>query len=166
LPHLTTQNDFNAASLGWFFDGAAKFLYVKFQHTGGAATITFGPDTIGDGVTDSWRQYYGITDDTADSDGDGFTNAQEYFAGTNPNDPQSKLSILSVVPQTSGGFQVNWPSQLAIPYRVQWKNSLTDPNWLSIVPDFVGTGATMNWTDDGTQTGGLPGLRFYRIAVP
>ncbi|GEM_PF-447306 len=167
LPHLATQNDFDAASIGWFFDGAAKFLYVKFQQTGGNATITLGPDTVGDGVTDSWRQYYNIIDDSADNDGDGLTNKEEYFAGTDPNDPQSKLSILQLTPQGGGGFQVSWPSQLAIPYRVQWKNSLLDPTWLSITPDFAGSGGMMNWLDDGTQTGGVPtAQRFYRVTVP
>jgi alpha-D-xyloside xylohydrolase len=167
LPHLATQSEFNAATSGWFFDATAKFLYVKFQHTGGNTTITLGPDTVGDGVTDSWRQYYGISDDSADSDGDGLTNRQEYFAGTNPNDPHSTLSILSGIPQSGGGFLVRWPSQLSIAYRVQWKNSLLDANWLSITPDFSGSGETMNWIDDGTQTGGVPtAQRFYRVAVP
>jgi hypothetical protein len=166
LPHLGSQMDFDAANLGWFFDSAAKFLLVKFQHPGGSTVITLGPDTVGDGVTDSWRAFYNISDDNADNDSDGFTNAQEYFAGTNPNDPASKFIISSVTPQP-GGFDVDWPSQLGIPYRVQWKNDLLDVQWMSIVPDFVGDGNPMIWTDDGSQTGGLPiGKRFYRIAVP
>jgi hypothetical protein len=167
LPHLTTQNDFDAASLGWFYDSSAKFLFVKFQHGGGSATVTFGPDSIGDGVTDSWRQFYGITDDTVDNDGDGLTNAQEYFAGTNPNDPQSNLSAPSVAAQPGGGFLVSWPSRTGIVYRVQWKNVLTDPAWQSITPDLVGTGSMQSWQDDGSQTGGLPApTRFYRVAIP
>jgi alpha-D-xyloside xylohydrolase len=167
LPHLLTQSNFNAASTGWFYDGAAKFLLVKFAHGGGGTTVTFGPDTVGDGVTDSWRDYYGITDDEADNDGDGLTNGQEYFAGTNPNDAQSKFAIQSVAAQSGGGFFITWPSQLGIVYRVQWKNSLSDLSWQSITPDFTGTGAALDWTDDGSQTGGFPGdSRFYRIAVP
>jgi len=167
LPHLLTQNDFNAATLGWFYDSIAKFLLVKFPHNGGSATVTFGPDSVGDGVTDSWRQFYGISDDNADNDGDGLTNAQEYFAGTNPNDPQNNFAILSVTPQTGGGFLVSWLSQPGIVYRVQWKNDLADPTWLAITPDFTGTGATMTWLDDGSQTGGLGAQkRFYRVIVP
>ncbi|MEY2486186.1 MAG: alpha-D-xyloside xylohydrolase [Verrucomicrobiota bacterium] len=166
LPHLATQNTFDAASFGWFYDSGAKFLYAKFQHAGGGATVTFGPDSVGDGVTDSWRNYYGITDDTADSDGDGFTNAQEYFAGTNPNDPTSTFAAPSVVSQPDG-FHVTWSSQLGIPYRVQWKNDLLDPQWMSIVPDFVGTGDPLSWIDDNTQTGPPPdSRRFYRVEVP
>ena len=167
LPHHATQNDFNAASLGWFYDGAAKFLHVKFSHGSGSVTVAFGPDSIGDGVTDSWRSYYGITDDSADNDGDGFTNRQEYFAGTNPNDAQSKFAIQSVAPQSGGGFLVSWQSQLGITYRVEWKNALTDLNWQVITPDFTGNGLVMTWPDDGTQTGGFPALqRFYHIVVP
>jgi hypothetical protein len=54
---------------------------------------------------------------------------------------------------------------------VQWKNDLTDPQWMSITPDFSGSGSTMSWLDDwlnvNSQTGPPPnGKRFYRITVP
>jgi Glycosyl hydrolases family 31/Bacterial TSP3 repeat len=165
LPNFTTQTDFSGASLGWFYDSTAKFLYVKFGHAGGNATVMFGPDSVGDGATDSWRQYWGITNDNTDNDGDGLTNLQEYFAGTNPNDPTSKFAIQSVTKQ-GNGFLVSWPSVPGITYRVQWKNSLTDPTWQSITPDFSGSGSTMSFLDDGTQTGGFPAAaRFYRITI-
>ena len=104
-----------------------------------------------DGLTNLQEYQLGTGIRNADSDGDGFTNAQEYFAGTNPNDSQSKFLIQSVTPQP-GGFQITWPSQPSIIYRVQWKNNLTDPMWQSIAPDFTGTGSVMNWLDDGTKT--------------
>jgi alpha-D-xyloside xylohydrolase len=166
LPKFTTQNDFNSADIGWFYDGTGKFLYVKFSHGGGNATVTFGPDSVGDGATDSWRSYWGISDDNVDTDGDGQTNLQEYFAGTNPNDPQSNFAIQSVTGQ-GNAFLVSWESQAGIVYRVQWKNALTDPGWQSITPDFTGTGSIMNWSDDGSQTGGFPAMaRFYRVTIP
>lgn len=167
LTHLATQNDYNAATTGWFYDSTAKFVLVKFPHAGGSATLSFGPDSVGDGVTDSWRNYYGVTDDTADTDQDGLTNREEYYAGTNPNDPQSKFGIQSFTSQTGGGGStVTWPSQFGIVYRVQWKNLLTDPTWQNVAPDFTGTGALTNWTDDGSQTGGFSLQRFYRVTIP
>jgi alpha-D-xyloside xylohydrolase len=166
LPKFMTQNDFDSASIGWFYDGTGKFLYVKFSHGGGNATVTFGPDSVGDGVTDSWRSYWGIVDDNADMDGDGLTNLQEYFAGTNPNDPQSRFAIQSITNQ-GNAFLVSWQSQAGIIYRVQWKNALSDPSWHSITPDFTGTGSVMGWPDDGSQTGGFPATaRFYRVTIP
>ena len=50
-------------------------------------------DTDGDGLPDDWETKYGLdvtqNDADADKDGDGFTNAEEYAAGTDPSDKKS-----------------------------------------------------------------------------
>jgi hypothetical protein len=51
-------------------------------------------DDDGDGMPDNWEVQYGlnplVNDALGDKDGDGYTNLQEYKAGTDPTDPQSK----------------------------------------------------------------------------
>ena len=50
-------------------------------------------DTDGDGLPDDWEAKYGLNvaqnDADADKDGDGFTNAEEHAAGTDPSDKNS-----------------------------------------------------------------------------
>ena len=50
-------------------------------------------DTDGDGLPDEWEKKFGLdatlADADADSDGDGFTNAEEFAAGTDPSDKKS-----------------------------------------------------------------------------
>jgi len=50
-------------------------------------------DTDEDGLPDSWELAHGtdraVADDFLDLDGDGFTNMEEYLAGTHPNDDTS-----------------------------------------------------------------------------
>lgn len=50
-------------------------------------------DTDGDGLPDDWETKYGLdvaqNDADADKDGDGFTNAEEHAAGTDPSDKNS-----------------------------------------------------------------------------
>ncbi|MFT3784084.1 MAG: chitobiase/beta-hexosaminidase C-terminal domain-containing protein [Nibricoccus sp.] len=44
-------------------------------------------DTNNNGISDTWETTYNLpADRDIDTDGDGFTNVQEYIAGTNPND--------------------------------------------------------------------------------
>lgn len=86
-----------------------------------------------------------------------------FFPGAIPN---ADTPIISSITQNATSVTVSWPSQTGVTYRVQWKNALTDPTWQSIVPDIAGTGSTINWIDNGSQTGGLPATRFYRVGLP
>jgi hypothetical protein len=68
-----------------------------------------GPvDANHDGLPDQWQvQYFGSANSPdaapgADPDRDGFTNAQEYLAGTLPNSAGSFLKLESVVPSVNG----------------------------------------------------------------
>ena len=55
-------------------------------------------DSDGDGLPDWWEEKYGLdvtqNDADADKDGDGFTNAEEYAAGTDPADRNSHPDYL------------------------------------------------------------------------
>ena len=174
LPNVASQSALNSSSLGWFYDSTGQFLYVKIPHNGGTSMIMFGPDSVGDGATDSWRSYSGLagdgSQDNIDSDGDGLTNLQEYFAGTNPNNPASRFAIQSVARQPNG-FVINWQSVAGINYQLQWKAQITD-SWQSVSSNnmplnFSGNGTMLSWTDDGSLTSGFPApSRFYRAIVP
>lgn len=104
--------------------------------------VTWEP-TVGDiAVPVSWMEGLGLLgagDDPAaaadaDPDGDGLTNAQEYFLGTDPNDPDSALEI--GVEMVDGHLHLTWQPDLAGGnYRVEGKKSLVgdaDEEWVDI----------------------------------
>jgi len=67
-------------------------------------------DTDNDGLPDDWEKKYALSigedDSAADLDGDGFTNLEEFEAGTVPNDPKShpdyldSLKVMAELKQT------------------------------------------------------------------
>ena len=60
-------------------------------------------DADGDGLPDAWEKRYGLnvngdaTDATADADGDGFTNLEEFQAGTDPTDRRDHPDYLDSI---------------------------------------------------------------------
>jgi hypothetical protein len=116
----------------------------------------------------SWRMAHfgtientGDAADSADPDGDGWTNEQEYISGTGPNDRTNLLRIDQM--QASGNdMLVSFPSVLGRTYRVERSDTLLDGSWTSVQDDIPGTGGTVQVTDPGAIA---TIKRFYRIVV-
>lgn len=93
--------------------------------------------------SDIWEIAYGVSGlaAAADADGDGFTNAIESLAGTNPLDaadfPRSGL-----IPGLPGEIQFSWPSQPGKRYRLYGSPDLNSANF-TLLGTFTGDGAAM-----------------------
>jgi len=92
--------------------------------------VVYNPMT--DGIPNSWwTQHFGTTSGvsaSADSDGDGFTNTQEFALGT---DPKSAASTFQVGEMTRNGssLTVTWPSVAGKRYQVQTAAQLSPNSW-------------------------------------
>ncbi len=133
----------------------------------GLITLTSRTSSIyNDGIPDSWRlRYFGtiynlLSQASADADGDGMNNWQEYVAGTDPTDRASMLRVGPdrSVPQSQAPL-IHWPSVLNKQYVIERASRLFPANWSAISTN-TGTGGDMQFQD---STSGP--ARFYRVRV-
>ncbi len=119
---------------------------------------------------EAWRQtYFGTTQnsgdaaDNADPDGDGWSNANEYAAGTNPTDRNSTLSA-SVTRGGGADISISFASVAGRHYTVEYSETLAAGAWQAVAGanNLTGTGGVMQVTDSG---GASHPWRFYRIEV-
>ena len=125
-------------------------------------------DTDADGLPDGWElsHFNSLTNGpTDDPDGDGMSNMKEYQTGTRATQSDSHLRISSFTRGTNGETAVTFPAVAGLSYAVEFSTNLT--TWLTVpAPSFVEpkTGHRQ-WTDNGSQTAGLAGPRFYRVRL-
>ena len=132
-------------------------------------------DYDGDGMPNTFEGQYSFnpsnsTDGTADGDIDGVRNADEYIAGTSPNNGTDYLRTTQESITNSGGVVVQFPTKVQREYFISYINQgLVNPAWSLVSTNPInGTGGTVTWIDDGSQTAPPPILatnRFYRIHV-
>lgn len=147
-----------SANCGWI---SLSTVFAQVQ----TDAVLPAPDTNGDGLPDAWQlTTTGTLADGpgVDSDGDGTTNLEEYFAGTDPNDPDSSLAITSYTSVPTGApttlTTLTWQSVMTRYYYIE--QSLDLVSWfdsgLGPVPP---AGATT--TDAFTHGHSLQ--RFFRV---
>lgn len=99
----------------------------------------------------------------ADSDGDGFTDAQETYAGTNPNDASSFFSVATVTPGQTG-IRIQAPAAANRTYTIQYTPDLVTA-WTDIGTHNAGAGATpVDFTDTDASRLALS-KGFYRLRI-
>jgi T5SS/PEP-CTERM-associated repeat protein len=148
-----------------------------FVRTGGTlivGTLVLDPNlsAVGDGIANGWKQQYGLDplDSNVagtDSDGDGFSNLQEYLAGTDPTNSASNLRIISIEPQ-GNSLVVTWTVGTGKTNALQATggtiggaystNGFTD---IFVVTNTVGT--ITNYLDTGAVTNAP--ARYYRVRL-
>ena len=119
-------------------------------------------DTNNNQQSDVWEMAWGATGlaAAADADGDGFTNAQESAAGT---DPRSALDFPAVemTPDTAAAFRFYWHGVAGKKYSLLGSPSLSAGSWLSAAPDVAGSGGTDGIT---LPTAGFS-RQFFKLSV-
>ncbi|MCK5528042.1 MAG: hypothetical protein KAI74_00050 [Kiritimatiellae bacterium] len=115
------------------------FLNVTNAHT--IEVIAAVTDTT-NGVPIAWLDSYGITGgvDTADTDGDGTLDWQEYAAGTIPDVSNSVFRILDVVYDAGGTNSVSYyastNSGVTNGINIMRTTNLIDSTWITVQEDW------------------------------
>ena len=122
--------------------------------------------TPGSLLSYAWAQQYGLPSDgsadTADSDGDGLNNWQEWKSGTIPTNAASVLQLASpVFTNQPVGMVVKWQSVSGIAYYIQRSLNLS-AGFSSIISNLTGQTGTTSYTDTSATNGGS---YFYRVGV-
>ncbi len=99
------------------------------------------------------------TDADVDSDGDGYTNAQEIIAGTDPNNPASALRI-TAVREVGGNVEVDFDAIAGKQYKIENKDALSDATWTQIDSFTGAVTGTQTVVDTGAGAGAS---QFYRV---
>ena len=104
--------------------------------------------------------------DTADFDGDGMPNWQEYFAGTEPTNALSKLVIISQSVDTSGKATIKWlnAAHPLANYSIAMATNLEySTTWQSISNNIA---SEAGGTNSLTASGPSNTPAFFRVLVP
>ncbi len=122
-----------------------------------------GVDSEPDGMDDDWEVAYFNNlshDGTADTDGDGATDLQEFLAGTDPTNANSVFRVLTIAPAGGGTKTLLWSGNSTRSYRAEFKDDLSIATWTALTETISWNGTTASLPD---FTAGSATNRYYRV---
>jgi len=137
LEQLMYPDQQEGVSFGRLPDGTGSFQFLGAVTPGRPnSNDPAQSDLDGDRLPDVWEAKYGLDPTSAagdqgrngDPDGDGYTNEQEYFAGTDPTKPDPVIA-LELQPQPNGMLLLRFPGSPGKDYRIQYTDSLGKGDW-------------------------------------
>jgi len=122
-------------------------------------------DSDVDGIPDNWENAYGLdrnsqTDASADTDGDGISNYQEYLAGTDPTNALSRLTATIVF--SGGSSDVSFQALSNKTYSLQFRDDFNGGSWSRLTEVFARPSNRV----EVISTPSVSSNRFYRIVTP
>lgn len=132
-------------------------------------TITIGlpEDLDQDGLPDDFESTFGLADlpganADADSDGDGFSNLQELWAGTHPRNSSSLLEI-NRTRYDGGVWRFSFSTVQGRGYTIEYNDSFPTGSWQTLFSNFPGFGASVELSDQAGHAS--RSNRIYRVRV-
>ena len=132
-------------------------VLLAFSTVGAGAA---GLDRNDNSLNDVWELVYGTLLPGGDEDGDGFTNAQESAAGTDPFDPLSHPPFLAIAPWSGSLARFDWDSVTGKRYQLISRTNVAFGPWttnLSLVASGGTEAASLSSTNGPA--------RFFRLVV-
>jgi hypothetical protein len=98
----------------------------------------------------------------ADSDGDRHLDWEEVRAGTDPEDRHSVFAIKGAALNPDKSRTVTWAAVPGKTYQLQFKNSVSDAEWVNVGEEVQAEGLTASQVD---RSVGLAKQRIYRVVL-
>jgi len=121
--------------------------------------FVFNDTSTTNGISQGWLDYYGLTNDLSDTDGDGLPEWKEYVAGTDPTDPVSCLR-LNIRDTAKTNALIWWANTDNRTYGLWFCPDLVTGSWQSIGA-YTNLPSGTTWYTNSAATNAA----FYRVSV-
>ena len=117
-------------------------------------------------MPDDWEDAHGLNrndpaDGAMDTDADGMSNLQEFWAGTDPRSAASALRF-SPVELVGGSLQFKFSGVAGKLYRLETSSTLSPAAWTSVRDGIEGADGLINVA---VAVDGAASSRFYRLVL-